>query len=137
MLSPSLAPAWSHLSAPGFGNNVPDPTDAGQRNLLPPLPNSHQSRAAPNRHNDSSVIQSLYINSFRQPLSFLVPSHPGPHQGYWGQVPLHTTRAVADIQDGRGAGRAGEGPAPAHLHPRYWWALETCAGQKQWPAEAR
>lgn len=97
----------------------------------------HQSRATPNRHNDSSVTQSLYINSSPQPLSFFVPFHPGRQQGYWGQVPLHTTRAEADIRDGRGTGRAEEAPAPAHLHPRYWWAQGTRAGQKQWPVEAR
>lgn len=111
---------------------MPDPTDAGQRNLLPPLPTSLQSRATPNRHNDSSVIQSLYINSSPQSLFFLVPFHPGRHRGYWGQAPLHTTRAEADIQDGRGTVRAEEDPAPAHLRPHYWWALGTCAGQKQW-----
>lgn len=70
MLSTSLALAWSHLSTPGFGNNMPDPTDAGQRNLLTP-----QSRATPNRHNDSSVRQTHIILCWLMPTA-LHPSLP-------------------------------------------------------------
>lgn len=117
---------------------MPAPCATGQGSPLVLLPAPSPSCASQKKTQRlTHCIKPFFTETRPQiPGSLPGPSCPGEHRPPRCPGPPHTTRAEADIQGGRGAWKAGEGPPPAPLRPRSPLAPETHADLRQWPVAA-